>query len=89
LNTVVEALKEHDDWHIRVEGFTDNVGARDANLKLSEERANAVVDWLVNHGIDRSRLSAKDYGESRPVAKNSSDQGRAKNRRVELVRITS
>jgi SH3 domain-containing YSC84-like protein 1 len=89
LNNVVEALKQHGDWHIRVEGFTDNVGSRDANLRLSEERANAVVDWLANHGIDRSRLSAKGFGESRPVANNSSDRGRAKNRRVELFRVNS
>ena len=87
LNSVVAALKDHTDWNIRVEGFTDNVGSREANLKLSDERANAVMDWLANHGIDRSRLSAKGYGESRPVAKNSSDEGRAKNRRVELVRM--
>ena len=89
LNNAVAALKDHTDWNIRVEGFTDNVGSREANLKLSDERANAVMDWLANHGIDRSRLSAKGYGESRPVAKNSSEEGRAKNRRVELVRIQS
>jgi SH3 domain-containing YSC84-like protein 1 len=86
LNNIVAGLKEHPDWKIRVEGFTDNVGSPNANLKLSTERAHAVMDWLANHGIDRSRLSAKGYGESHPVAKNSSEEGRAKNRRVELVR---
>jgi SH3 domain-containing YSC84-like protein 1 len=87
LNNALAALNEHPDWKIRVEGFTDNVGSPSANLKLSTERANAVMDWLANHGIDRSRLSAKGYGESHPVAKNSSEEGRAKNRRVELVRM--
>src|ERR1700733_12986315 len=87
LNDAVTALKEHPDWNIRVEGFTDNVGSREANRKLSSDRADAVMNWLADHGIDRSRLSSKGYGESRPVASNSSDDGRAKNRRVELVRM--
>jgi SH3 domain-containing YSC84-like protein 1 len=87
LTAVVATLKEHADWKIRVEGFTDNVGSPAANLKLSGERADAVMDWLANNGIDRGRLSAKGYGESHPVAKNSTDEGRAKNRRVELVRL--
>lgn len=85
LNEAVAALKEHTDWNIRVEGFTDNVGTKEANLKLSTDRAEAVMNWLVDHGIDRARLSAKGYGESRPVASNSTEGGRAKNRRVELV----
>ena len=87
LNDAVAALKEHADWNIRVEGFTDNVGSPDANLKLSNDRAEAVMDWLANHGIDKGRLSAKGYGEDRPVARNSSAEGRARNRRVELVRL--
>src|SRR5580698_7428145 len=87
LNTVLASLKDHSDWKIRVEGFTDNVGPQDANEKLSADRAEAVATWLADHGIDRSRLSSKGYGESRPVASNKSDSGRAKNRRVELVRL--
>jgi lipid-binding SYLF domain-containing protein len=87
LNDAVTALKEHPDLKVRVEGFTDNVGSREANLKLSSDRANAVMNWLAEHGIDRDRLSAKGYGESRPVASNSTDEGRGKNRRVELVRM--
>jgi outer membrane protein OmpA-like peptidoglycan-associated protein len=87
LNDAVTALKEHPDWNIRVEGFTDNVGSREANLRLSSDRANAVMSWLAEHGIDRGRLSSKGYGESRPVASNSTDEGRAKNRRVQLVRM--
>src|SRR6202049_1137902 len=87
LDEVLTALKEHPDWKIRVEGFTDNEGSKEANLKLSSERAEAVVNWLADHGIDRSRLSAKGYGDARPVASNSTAEGRAKNRRVELVRV--
>ena len=87
LNDAVAALKEHPDWKIRVEGFTDNVGSKDANVKLSGDRAAAVLNWLADHGVDRARLSSKGYGEARPVANNSTEAGRAKNRRVELVRM--
>jgi lipid-binding SYLF domain-containing protein len=87
LNDVVTSLKEHADWNIRVEGFTDNVGSQGANLKLSSDRADAVMNWLAEHGIDRGRLSSKGYGEARPAASNSTEEGRAKNRRVQLVRL--
>jgi OmpA-OmpF porin, OOP family len=87
LNDAVNALKAHPDWNIRVEGFTDNVGSRESNLKLSNDRAEAVMNWLAEHGIDRGHLSSKGFGESHPIASNSTDEGRAKNRRVELVRI--
>jgi lipid-binding SYLF domain-containing protein len=87
LNEAVNALKEHADWKIRVEGFTDNQGSKEANEKLSQDRAEAVMNWLADHGVDRDRLSAKGYGERRPVASNSTGEGRAKNRRVELVRV--
>jgi SH3 domain-containing YSC84-like protein 1 len=87
LNEAVAALKQHADWNIRVEGFTDNVGTKDANLKLSSDRADAVLNWLADHGVDRTRLSSKGYGEARPVATNSTEDGRAKNRRVQLVRM--
>jgi SH3 domain-containing YSC84-like protein 1 len=87
LTEAANALKEHPEWKIRVEGFTDNVGAPDMNMKLSSERAEAVANWLADHGVDRGRLSSKGYGEGRPVAKNSTAAGRAKNRRVQLVRV--
>jgi len=87
LNTVLTSLKNNPDWKIRVEGFTDNVGGQEANEKLTADRAEAVANWLADHGIDRSRLSSKGYGESRPIASNKSEDGRAKNRRVELVRL--
>jgi SH3 domain-containing YSC84-like protein 1 len=87
LNSALASLKDHPDWKIRVEGFTDNVGSQEVNEKLSADRAETVANWLADHGIDRSRLSSKGYGESRPVASNASEKGRAKNRRVELVRL--
>jgi lipid-binding SYLF domain-containing protein len=87
LNEAVTALKEHPDWRIRVEGFTDSQGSREVNLKLSSDRADAVSNWLADHGVERDRLSSKGYGDARPVASNSTAEGRAKNRRVELVRV--
>jgi lipid-binding SYLF domain-containing protein len=86
LTQVAQALKDNPDWKIEVEGFTDSTGNRAANLKLSQDRADAVMNWLTDHGIDRSRLTAKGYGQSRPLANNSTSSGREKNRRVELVR---
>jgi SH3 domain-containing YSC84-like protein 1 len=87
LSAVAQTLKDNPDWKVRVEGFTDRVGNADANLKLSQERADAVMNWLVDHGIDAGRLTAKGYGADRPVANNSTASGRLKNRRVELVRV--
>jgi SH3 domain-containing YSC84-like protein 1 len=86
LDDVAKVLNENLSWKIRVEGYTDNVGSKAANQKLSQQRAMAVMNWLVDHGVDRSRLTAKGYGDSRSLAGNSSDVGRAKNRRVELIR---
>jgi len=87
LAKAAQAIKDNPDWKIRVEGFTDSSGNRESNLKLSQDRAEAVANWLTNHGVDRSRLTAKGYGEDRPVADNKTDVGRRKNRRVERVRV--
>jgi lipid-binding SYLF domain-containing protein len=86
LTQVAQALKDNPDWKVQVEGFTDSTGNKDANLKLSQDRADAVMNWLIDHGIDSSRLTAKGYGQSRPVASNATSSGREKNRRVELAR---
>jgi OOP family OmpA-OmpF porin len=86
LDDVAKVLNENLSWKIRVEGHTDNMGRQAANQKLSQQRAMAVMNWLVDHGVDRSRLTAKGYGDSRPLGDNSSDAARAKNRRVELIR---
>ncbi|GFO59636.1 membrane protein [Geomonas silvestris] len=83
---VGDFMKKYPDTTAVIEGHTDNVGDADYNLKLSQRRAEAVVNYLVdNYGIDRSRLTAKGYGLTRPVADNATDAGRQKNRRVEAV----
>jgi outer membrane protein OmpA-like peptidoglycan-associated protein len=68
-----------------VEGHTDSQGSDDLNLKLSEDRAAAVRDYLVSRGVAADRLSAVGVGEKRPIADNTSAEGRANNRRVEIV----
>ena len=68
-----------------VEGNTDSVGSDAYNQKLSERRADAVKDVLVKSDIDGSRITTVGYGESRPVASNDTEEGRAKNRRVSIV----
>ncbi len=70
---------------IRIESHTDNVGGADANMTLSQQRADAIMRWLVDHGIDSSRIEAQGFGDTRPVAENTTPAGRAKNRRIEFV----
>ncbi len=70
---------------LEVQGHTDNVGADAYNQTLSEARAKSVATWLTQHGVAADRLTAKGYGKTKPVADNGSDEGRAKNRRVEIA----
>jgi OOP family OmpA-OmpF porin len=86
LGEVAKLLQQNPDLKLRVEGHTDNQGNAAANQTLSEKRAQAVVAWLVAHGTSASRLAAKGMGQTVPVADNSTQDGRAKNRRVELVK---
>jgi outer membrane protein OmpA-like peptidoglycan-associated protein len=88
LSEVAKMLQQNPDVKVSVEGHTDNVGNAAANQTLSEKRAQAVVTWLTSHGIDASRLKAKGWGSSKPIEENSTEDGRAKNRRVELVKIS-
>jgi outer membrane protein OmpA-like peptidoglycan-associated protein len=67
---------------VRIEGHTDNVGRRDYNLALSQKRAASVMKWLVDHGVDKSRLVSAGFGMDQPIDSNSTEQGRANNRRV-------
>jgi OOP family OmpA-OmpF porin len=73
---------------IEVQAHTDDRGSEKYNLRLSEQRAAAVMEYLLSRGIASERLSSKGYGESRPVADNDTEEGRAKNRRVELKVLT-
>lgn len=87
LDQIARLLKQQPTLAVSVVGHTDNVGAADANLKLSKRRADAVANALVeDYGIDESRLQASGAGMTQPVASNADEGGRAKNRRVELVR---
>jgi outer membrane protein OmpA-like peptidoglycan-associated protein len=70
---------------LQVEGYTDNIGTDEYNQKLSEERAGSVRDYLVSQSVAQNNISAQGFGKSDPVADNSTDAGRAQNRRVELV----
>jgi len=70
-----------------VEGNTDNQGNATANQTLSEKRAQSVVAWLTAHGVLAARLTAKGFGQTKPVADSSTEDGRAKNRRVELAKL--
>jgi outer membrane protein OmpA-like peptidoglycan-associated protein len=87
LNDVATALKATPDSRWAVEGHTDNVGTPAYNEKLSHARANTVVDYLVRKGVDRGILEAMGWGEKRPIFSNSTVEGRAANRRVQLRRI--
>ncbi|HSK10645.1 MAG TPA: OmpA family protein [Vicinamibacterales bacterium] len=87
LAVVGELLTTDPALRLEIEGHTDNVGARAANQKLSHDRAASVREYLVKtHEVAPDRLTAVGYGDSRPVADNDTEEGRAKNRRVELVR---
>jgi outer membrane protein OmpA-like peptidoglycan-associated protein len=86
LNQVAKSLKElDDDKLVSIEGFTDSRGADDTNMKLSQDRANAVKDYLVSQGVKPEKVRALGRGEASPVASNETPEGRANNRRVEIV----
>ena len=84
LNEVVNAAREYPDVQLDVTGYTDNVGNAQKNLKLSEERANAVKAYLVKNGVASERIHTKGAGADSPIANNATAEGRAKNRRVEV-----
>lgn len=84
LNNVVKLLESNPTLRIEISGHTDNVGSLKSNMKLSNDRAKAVVDYLVAQGIVASRLEYKGYAFQQPVAGNDTEEGRAQNRRVEF-----
>jgi len=86
LKTVIDLLERDPSLKLEIQGHTDNAGAKDANLKLSKERADAVKASLVKGGITATRLTTAGLGDTQPVGDNKTDDGRASNRRVVLVR---
>jgi OOP family OmpA-OmpF porin len=82
LENMVAILKAFPTVSLKVGGYTDNTGNKDANMKLSADRATAVVAALVTMGVDKARLEGEGYGDQNPVADNATEEGRAKNRRI-------
>jgi OmpA-OmpF porin, OOP family len=82
---LIAILKCYPNTQVLLEGHTDNTGDPDANKKLSMDRANAIKDLLVQGGVDPSRISTDGWGQEKPIAPNETDEGRAKNRRTELI----
>jgi outer membrane protein OmpA-like peptidoglycan-associated protein len=88
LEQIGELLSRNAGWRLRIEGHTDDVGRPKDNITLSQKRAEAVLDWLVkNAHVSADRLQAKGFGDSKPVESNATDEGKTRNRRVELVKI--
>lgn len=85
LNRVVKLLSENPAIEIEMSAHTDSRGSDDYNFKLSDERAKSVTEYIISKGIDRSRITAHGYGETKPVATNETDEGRQLNRRVEFT----
>jgi outer membrane protein OmpA-like peptidoglycan-associated protein len=85
LAKVAGILEAYPGLKVQVEGYTDSVGGDDYNQKLSENRANAVMNFLVSQGVNQANITAQGYGKADPVADNSTAAGRAQNRRVNLV----
>jgi outer membrane protein OmpA-like peptidoglycan-associated protein len=85
LEQACSILKQESNIDVSCNGYTDGIGSVPYNLKLSDRRANAVRDWLVKCGISAKRLTTKGFGKSDPVASNATAEGRAQNRRTELV----
>lgn len=85
LDHAVSVIQQHPDMRFSISGHTDSVGSDAYNEALSMRRANAVRDYLVQHGVASHRLDVSGYGERNPVADNGTSEGRARNRRVEIA----
>ena len=84
LNQIINVLKKFPNSRFRIEGHTDSTGKKAKNIELSQNRADAVKIYLIQGGIDQSRLESKGYGPEKPIASNKNKKGRALNRRVEI-----
>lgn len=87
LNDVVRILNEYQEFDVVVVGHTDSVGDDNINLDLSQRRAQSVMNYLISQGIQAQRMNAVGYGESEPIISNDTQEGRAKNRRIEFAVI--
>jgi outer membrane protein OmpA-like peptidoglycan-associated protein len=85
INPLVEVLEKNPKRNLLIEGFTDNIGNDQYNMKLSLQRANAVRDAITEKGISAERITTKGHGEQFPVENNATAAGRQKNRRVEII----
>ncbi|MGQ9863336.1 MAG: DUF5723 family protein [Bacteroidia bacterium] len=84
LDELANLLLRKPSYRLRIDGHTDNVGKREYNIRLSQNRANAVKQYLIGKGIEEERIEARGFGPDRPIASNKTEAGRAKNRRVEF-----
>lgn len=87
IDQIFQMLKQNPDLKISIEGHTDNTGTEKSNQTLSEMRAKSVMNVLVSKGINANRLQSKGWGQTKPVADNNTEEGKAKNRRVEIVKL--
>lgn len=87
LNNIVDQLKKNPRIKLEIQGHTDNIGTKEYNQKLSEKRADAVMEYLIKNGISPERLRSKGFGETKPIATNNTEEGRSKNRRTEFLMI--
>ena len=86
MTAIAAIMADYPGFHVQVDGHTDNVGNPETNRKLSQDRAEAVVKYLVEKkGVDAARLSAKGFGDSQPIGDNKTKAGQAKNRRVDFT----
>ena len=85
LQNLLAILNDNPTIRIEIQGHTDGQGSVEYNIRLSENRAKAVVDYLIHKGIDPKRLQYRGFGKSKPIATNATEEGRARNRRVEFV----
>ena len=87
LDRLIRLMNENADLKISLQAHTDNVGSQASNMKLSDRRAASVVQYLLENGIDGKRMKSKGFGASKPIAPNDTEEGRQKNRRVEILVI--
>jgi outer membrane protein OmpA-like peptidoglycan-associated protein len=86
LEKVYNGLADHPEVEVEIQGHTDNTGNRASNMTLSQSRAESVRSWMMAKGIAPGRMTAKGFGPDKPIAPNTTPEGRAKNRRIEFLR---